>query len=176
MRFFVHKLTNDYRAFDDNANVSDHIAIEDYDETTERPSIYHDYIEGAWQLVREAEQITTAINSKTAELKIACNESILAGFESSALGSLHHYDCDFHDQLNISGLDQADIDSEYPCVDQLEVKERRFHTKQQIHIVFLDGVAHIDSNLTNFSTKKDYLRTVGRTLIEVLAVTWESVE
>lgn len=79
---------------------------------------------------------------KISELSEQCQASIFNGFTSEALGSPYLYEGGYEDQINISTLGTAGMDSPLTCIDpETGIKEPRLHTAAQLHQVFLDGAA-----------------------------------
>lgn len=92
---------------------------------------------------------------KTAEINAACATEIVGGFDSAALGSLHHYTATLEDQANLLGLIAIGLDGEFTCTDAAGVKARRLHTLAQLKQVLADGGAFKDLRLARARTLKD---------------------
>ena len=97
------------------------------------------------------------------------NEQILSGFESSALGSPHHYDAMIENQINIIGAVLAGTELYYSCTDQNGIKDMRLHTAEQIKQVFTDGVTYKQTLVSQFYQKRDAFRNAS-TLNELVAL------
>ncbi|MCK9818599.1 hypothetical protein M1B35_31885, partial [Pseudomonas sp. MAFF 302046] len=65
----------------------------------------------------------------------ACETAITAGFWSEALGTAHQYGSQLDDQLNLTGVILAGLDSLYACRDAEGVKDFRPHTAAQLRQV-----------------------------------------
>lgn len=69
--------------------------------TLERPGRFHNWVDGSWMLDEQAE-LDDAKTNKIAELSRECQTHIYKGFESSALGTEHHYPALDKDQQNLT--------------------------------------------------------------------------
>ena len=79
-------------------------------------------------------------DEKIVELNIACQNAIISGFTSDALGTPHKYDSGEVDQLNIIGAAALNTNCFYKCLDlQTNSKEFRLHTAEQMKTVLKDG-------------------------------------
>lgn len=76
---------------------------------------------------------------KIRELSTQCNRAIIAGFDSDALGSIHHYSSEPEDQINLLGAFLLQADVIYICTDISGLKQGRLHNINQITQVFNDG-------------------------------------
>lgn len=92
----------------------------------------------------------TAINA-------GCEAAITGGFWSSVLGGRHRYSSQLEDQLNLTGIIVADLDSLYPCRDEQDVKAFRPHTAAQLREVNNDFVRHKLGLLQSANTLKSQL-------------------
>lgn len=72
-------------------------------------------------------------------MSTAARAQIIAGFESDALGTTHHYGGFETDQINLIGAATSGADMPYPCRDQAGVWARRLHTAAQLNQVLRDG-------------------------------------
>ncbi|WP_233707349.1 hypothetical protein [Helicobacter cetorum] len=91
-----------------------------------------------------------------------CDTKILEGFNSDALGSLHHYDMRLEDQLNINALASANLGSPFRCAKVLEdntlgPKTYKEHTKAEIRKVFADGLRFKSEILNFYGAEKERL-------------------
>lgn len=82
-------------------------------------------------------------NSKIVEINAHCAAEIVAGFESSALGSMHRYQSDRDDQTNLLGLVAADTDLPLKC-QAVNVTDWSYllHTAAQLKLALRDGANH----------------------------------
>lgn len=88
---------------------------------------------------------------KKDSLRFECQNHIHAGFTSAALGTLHKYPCQDHDQRNLTGLvtksilESSDVtwSALFWCEDEFGVWDRRDHTRTQIQDVALIGANHV---------------------------------
>ncbi|WP_104753699.1 DUF4376 domain-containing protein [Helicobacter salomonis] len=77
------------------------------------------------------------------------------GFISSALGAPHRYDLRMEDQMNLTGLVIAQIDSPFRCQAQsAPFKEHKPHTKEQLKQVFEEGLAYKARVLNFYGAQK----------------------
>ncbi|WGK92332.1 hypothetical protein [Pseudomonas migulae] len=73
--------------------------------------------------------------TKVIEINNACMLAITGGFWSSSLGKPHQYSSELDDQLNLTGVILAGLDSPYACRDEQGVKEFKLHTFTQLRRV-----------------------------------------
>jgi len=100
---------------------------------------------------RTAALLADAKSEQIAALSAACQASILAGFKSSALGSLHIYPAKTTDQLNLSASVLASLmpglppnwETPFWCADEVGDWAFAPHTAAQIQQVGQDGKAAI---------------------------------
>ncbi len=92
---------------------------------------------------------------KTAYINTACGTEIVGGFDSAALGTLHHYTATLEDQANLLGLIAIGLGGEFTCIDGAGVKARRLHTLAQLKQVLVDGGTFKDVRLAKARTLKD---------------------
>lgn len=92
---------------------------------------------------------------KAASLNLSCKASIYAGYESTALGTEHHYPANDKDQVNMTASVVDSLNPEnavdwvtpFWCADSEGVWEYRLHTGAQIRKAGSDGKAHIVAQL-----------------------------
>lgn len=105
-------------------------------------------------------------------LSSRCGEEILAGFDSDALGTMHHYDGGLEDQVNIVGAASGGRDIPFRCKAAGEdVKGFKVHNVAQMKQVFDDGA---DYKLAQLQ-KLENLRTqveAAKTYAEIIAINW----
>lgn len=127
--------------------------------TTDDPNVYDSII---WDDTPIAQaELDAAIlddykKAKIAEFSGLARNEIIAGFASSALGSVHWYDSDETDQLNLIGAVTAGTDMMYSCRvgNASAPKEYKQHTHAQLLTVINDGKDIKLGILQNFNTKK----------------------
>lgn len=86
------------------------------------------------------------------------------------------YSSQIEDQLNLSGIIQAAIDSPYACRDVLGVKAYRLHTAAQLRAVgndFTDFKLQLLQRSHDLKQLLDQALAVGD-LVAIETVTWES--
>ncbi|MPW17867.1 hypothetical protein GCT13_13205 [Paraburkholderia sp. CNPSo 3157] len=128
-----------------------------------------------------ARELADARTSQKAIVSQACQDEILAGFESSALGAPHSYPAKFTDQQNLNasvvasllpGL-AADWTTPFWCADADGVWAYVPHTAAQIQQAGRDGKAAILACLTKNQQLAEQID--GATTIEaVQAVQWSN--
>lgn len=94
------------------------------------------------------------VDAKIAELNAACNEAILAGFTSDALGSPHTYDFDYEAQINFIGTKDAFKDGIITEIKWKTDAGEISHNQVQFTIVYYDGFAHKNTNIQRYKTLK----------------------
>lgn len=137
----------------------------------------------------KAEFLLRLKETKVAELSLACQDEIIGGFQSSALGEPAIYDSEQVDQLNLIGAATATgpitgmpdgFQGPY-AVRQIvngvvQPKQYLMHSYSQLREVLLDGFNFKLVRLQKFNNKRDYVNNVSVTVSDVNAVTWNSVE
>lgn len=127
------------------------------------------------------------IDAKITELSDACAAEIIQGFESAALGTVHIYDSQAVDQLNLVGSflftgpdpDHPDGQPTYyavrPVIDGVvQLKEYKVHTHWQLKKAITDGVYWKLAKLQRFNDMRTNILTTARTVEEIDAITWET--
>ena len=125
------------------------------------------------------EQLISAKNNKLTELSQACRADILAGFDSDALGTVHHYPASQQDQLNLTASFVASLDPALPvgwttpfwCKDSTGTWSLVAHTASQIQKAGRDGKAYIAAAITKNATLQDQTKAAS-TLEEIQAIIW----
>lgn len=117
-------------------------------------------------------------NNKIAELRAACNATMISGYASSALGTPHTYPSTQLDQQNMIASVTASLlptppgwSTPFWCVDANGVWALTLHTVQQIQQAGLDGKAFIVScqqKLLSLSTQT----LMANTADAVAAIVW----
>jgi hypothetical protein len=110
--------------------------------------------------------------AKIAELSRQCNATILAGFESNALGTPHFYDFDYEAQTNLGGMLNAitaGIVTESFSWKASGVPT--LHTPTQFKSLFGAGLAHKNEQITKYWTLKAQVNS-ATTKEDVDAVVW----
>lgn len=122
-------------------------------------------------LVRLHQEQTQRINS-------ACERTITGGFWSGALGSPNRYGSELDDQLNLTGVILAGLDTVYACRDQAGAKDFKPHTFAQIRQVGDDFTAFKLQLLQKANQLKQALDKglAADDLAAIEAATWESVQ
>ena len=144
--------------------------------TPVRPSDAHvfNYTTKLWELDFDAVR-----SQKSVDIDQACRSTILAGFDSDALGTTYHYPAKATDQSNLSGSVLASLLPDTPaewvtpfwCADGDGVWAFRLHTAAQIQQVGRDAKAAILVSMG----KNELLQTQiasATSLEELNTITW----
>lgn len=127
----------------------------------------------------DAEQLPGAKQTKIAELAAACRAQIVSGFDSAALGTVHHYPAGQQDQANLTASVTASLVPNLPagwttpfwCADSAGVWAYVEHTASQIQQVGLDGKAAITAALQRNAQLRAQVEA-ATSLAEVATVLW----
>lgn len=124
---------------------------------------------------------------KISELSNSCQEEIISGFVSNALGYDCVYDSTELDQLNLVGSFASTIKTElnpngtptYYAVRKIvdgvvKSKSYEVHNHVMLQKVIMDGVAFKLGLLQKFNMKRDYINHTALTAAEIDAITWQS--
>jgi hypothetical protein len=123
--------------------------------------------------IPDAVKLADAQAAKIGELDAKCNETILAGFTSSALGSAHDYDFDYEAQQNLSGMlslfnaDATIADVTWKTKDAGPLT----HTKEQFLQLYKDGFAHKNGHIAHYWTLKAQVQA-ATTVSAVQEIVW----
>lgn len=109
--------------------------------------------------------------ARMAYINQACSAEIVAGFDSSALGSVHHYTATLEDQANLSGLILLGVDDAFTCVNASGIKAMRPHSIAQLKQVLADGAAAKKSCLVRARLLKDEV-AVAADSVSLDAIIW----
>lgn len=108
-------------------------------------------------------------------INLACRTEIVAGFESSALGTAHHYPFDPEDQSNLMSTfmlaKELNVDKPFKCWDTAGVVGYRMHTVAQLQLVGQDAETHKMAALMKAATLKAQI-DAATTAAEVEAIVW----
>ncbi|MAL02631.1 MAG: hypothetical protein CL536_10975 [Alcaligenaceae bacterium] len=135
--------------------------------------------DGVW-VVDEAAELADAKDLKIRVLSGACQADIYDGFESSALGSLHHYPANDKDQQNLTASVLASIVPGLPqewltpfWCEIGGIWEFRMHTAAQIQQVGMDGKARILACMALNDSLAGQVRE-ATSIAEVESIEWVS--
>lgn len=97
-----------------------------------------------WLEGRQFEEILAEAKTTKGEvLKEKANETILAGFKSSALGTEHSYSFDFEAQINLLGIKGMLSDPSFQGMSWSTWEQGDvLHTKEQLQQLWDDGMGH----------------------------------
>jgi hypothetical protein len=124
-----------------------------------------------WEAAKAAE-LPDPKEIKLAELNIACNAAILAGFESSALGESNVYDFDYEAQINLAGMLQAITNG--MISEPITWKASGIplpHTFDQFKQVYADGLAFKNAQVQHYWELKAQVQA-AETQDEIEAIVW----
>lgn len=111
----------------------------------------------------EADIFNDAKQRKKDELSQKCNQSIISGFTSSALGVSHTYPSDEEAQRNFnSEINKFLIDSTY-TISEFKTIDSGYlaHTKDQLFQVFSDGHSFKINQLSRLNTLKSQVDAIN---------------
>ncbi|MFE1631036.1 hypothetical protein ACFLFF_30340 [Brevibacillus reuszeri] len=126
-----------------------------------------------WIEDRPEEEILTELKTaKIEEVKQKANETILAGFKSSALGAEHSYSFDFEAQINLLGIKGLLADDAFPGMpwstwEQGDV----LHSREQLQTLWDDGMQHKLSIQQRYWELKRQIE-VATTRGQIVAIEW----
>ena len=122
-------------------------------------------------------------------LSDSCQQDIVSGFTSTALGSINVYDSAEVDQLNLIGTTTATAPTpDYPSGASspyavrpmingvIQPKVYLTHTYANFRKVLYDGSIFKLTRLQKFNNKRAYILNNVLTEAQVLAITWNSTE
>lgn len=135
----------------------------------------------------EQEYATNLKVIKIQELSDACQQDIISGFTSDALGTVNFYDSGEVDQLNLIGATTATAPTpDYPTGasvyyavrpivnDIQQPKTYMEHSYGQLRKVLYDGSVFKLIRLQKFNDKRDYINNNVLTPAEIDSITWQS--
>ncbi|NQX60447.1 XkdW family protein [Paenibacillus qinlingensis] len=144
----------DFIVQDDSDGNGPYIAQWNMDE--EQPSL--EVLQSTWNAMQPTpeQSLNDARTAKINLLNTACNESILAGFTSDALGTDITYDFGYNDQINLgstfnailAGIITGNVMWKASGVPQP-------HTFEQFKVLYADGIAHKTANISKYWELKD---------------------
>ncbi len=111
-------------------------------------------------------------------LSNTCNDMILGGFTSGALGETYHYDGSLESQTNLLGAlalaRQTSAPVPLTCTQlQTGSKQPRPHTLKQLEQVFQDGCAFKTSKIAKYHELKAKV-LAATTSLAISGITWDS--
>lgn len=134
----------------------------------------------AGNISQPAYSLSEAQQAQISRIQSACQNTIFAGFTSSALGAAHTYPAKERDQLNLNGSVTASLlpgiastwTTPFWCQDGLGNWAYVNHTASQIQQVGGDGKAAI---LANLSKCQNYISQImaATTVAAVQAIVWQ---
>lgn len=119
--------------------------------------------------------------SQTSKIVADCEEAIVAGFESSALGQPHTYPCKLTDQANLIASVSASREPGLPetwrapfwCQDASGEWSYQLHTAEQIRQVGMDGYSATLTKLQRKTALEAAIKQAS-TIEQVQAITWST--
>lgn len=122
--------------------------------------------------IKVSADIELVRNKKISELSMACENEIVSGFDSKALGASHKYQSDRDDQSNLIGVAVAGNGGLFKCSEDGGVTwEYKDHTHEQIMQVIQDGKEMKLSALAKFGRLKALAKSAA-TVQELKAISW----
>ena len=116
-----------------------------------------------------AQPVCECRTAKLAEMRKECGDHIDAGFECDALG----YPCQYHNSAN----QQTTMRNATIAGGKIWRNEAfTLHTQAEAQIVFAESISEIERLRTVYANKCIYINDESRTVSEITAVTWSSVE
>ncbi|RYA23893.1 hypothetical protein CRU96_05660 [Malaciobacter halophilus] len=136
------------------------------------------FIDGG-EVVEDEFSLEDIKKQKLNSINNSCNQTIISGFKSKALGSWHFYYSTLEEQSTLNSLITLGVNNNFKAqkisiVDEKEVKEERIkyeHTIEQLREVLKDGATHIAEQIE----KKDLLEAqinVATTVEELDGIVW----
>jgi hypothetical protein len=128
--------------------------------------------------------LTEAKQSKLADLSVSCQAQIYAGFDSSALGAVHHYPAKDRDQSNLAGSVLAsllpgvanDWTTPFWCADADDNWSFADHTAEQIQQVGRDAKVAILTALAKNAQLAEQINAIALDdpdfQTKIAAITW----
>jgi len=92
----------------------------------------------AWAV---SEHLYADISAAVRQINTLIESAIISGFESDALGTIHTYQSDRDDQLNLIGMVADGQGGYFKCRDSEGKWDYRLHTVAQLKSVITDGKA-----------------------------------
>lgn len=120
--------------------------------------------------------------NKIAELRDKCNETILAGFYSKALGGVEEkfYTYSQDDQINIAGraleIAMGLNTTGYVKFKHTGLPEFIDYTIAEFMQIGRDSGAHKGNNISKYHAKKAYINNNNLTKEQLQAINWDSIE
>ena len=174
MQYFIDINTFAEFHFDDAVNVSDENLI---DTIIPKPSHYHEWVDGEWVLILINEQLQGAIIRKVNEINF---ESLLAQYADVEYNGVTYQADKAKSYMAIRDAEMHWVAANNQLPDGFYwiAKDNSEVPFTKTDIKALANVVAIQRNdvVQKTKDKKDYLRDPARTLAEVEAVTWDSVE
>jgi hypothetical protein len=115
---------------------------------------------------------------KLQAINTACEQSIIAGFTSTALGAMHRYSSQLDDQLNLMGAILRGLEMPYACRNEQDVKAFRMHSAEQLRQIGDDFTQYKLQRLQQANTLKQQLEQAqaASDILALEAINWEAVQ
>ncbi|QPK89715.1 hypothetical protein IEN91_04500 [Bacillus velezensis] len=131
------------------------------------------------ELVKDSEGLLeSAKTAKDEELNLACEESILQGFDFEVNGVMYHFSFDMEAQLNFQGAERAFVngltESIMWTVTNIETgqKERILITQELMTALSLEILSHKNRNISRYRDELGKQLEAATTVEEVKAIHW----
>jgi len=133
-------------------------------------------VDGEYRITRTVvpmtvEDLERVKEQKVSELSAACEAQIIAGFESSVLGTPHRYQSDRDDQLNLVGMAATGADCFVKCSADGGIWEYKSHTSANMQQLLNEASSLKHGLLEKFLALKNTVLQAA-TGDEVSAVVW----
>lgn len=123
--------------------------------------------------------LQTACEDKLGDIKTKCSNLIYMGFESDALGAMHHYPMGDKDQINLQAAISASVipsNTEFwttPiwCQDANNTWAMREHTAAQVHKLAITSKSILDA-ARGKKASLEQLVNQAKTVDEINAINW----
>lgn len=131
-------------------------------------------LQSAWNAMQPtaAQVLNDARTAKINSLNVACNESILKGFTSDALGTDNAYDFAYYDQINLDSTLNAVSAGIH--TDNIIWKASGVplpHTFEQFKKLYADGLAYKNANISMYRELKNAVLSASNAE-DITSISW----
>jgi len=123
-----------------------------------------------WQVVNKFDTLEEMKSAKTQSIKRSADVERNAGFNSSALGTVHEYGSTLEDRINLIGANQSNQPTKYNAKENGK-RVRKSHNAAQMQQVLADGFAAIQTINYKESSLLDAINAAA-TIEELDAIVW----
>lgn len=130
-------------------------------------------------LITKEDKFATLQENKINELSRACRDSIVSGFDSNALGDIHHYPAQPEDQTNLLGrVIQAQMNSSdsgwtvtFACQDASGNWSKPSHTASQMIQVGVASAQDVENKTNQYTALVGQVMS-AKTDVDVNKIVW----